>query len=1129
MAIFKCKMCGGDLPGVTEGNVVECEYCGSRQTIPTADNEKKVTLFARANRLRFGCEFDKAAGVYESIVAEFPTEAEAYWGLVLCKYGIEYVDDPKTGKKIPTCHRSSFDSVMEDDNFDQACENADVVARKVYRDEAKQIEELRKRIIEVSGKEEPYDIFICYKETDENGSRTLDSVLAQDIYNALTEKGYRVFFARISLEDKLGQEYEPYIFAALNSAKVMLAVGTDYEYYNAVWVKNEWSRYLALIAAGQKKTLIPCYKNIDAYDMPKEFARLQAQDMGKVGAMQDLLRGIEKIIGGKQEESKPQNAGVDVAQIVQQVMRQNVSTGGESNAAALLKRGYMALSDGDWEKANEFFDRVLDGDAENAEAYMGKFLEIEKENSLEKWMKVYREKVFRPDTLTLECTSEQKRHIADMAQQYAVQGYLHESEIRQLYSKKQTYASNVNKEKNNLDSMRRDCENKNFIRAMQFAQGDVKKQYDTAIETLEAQLRRRIEAAQEEEKKNILEARNRMAKAFAEADKQAVQMNEQAIQQRNQEIEKRNQKLESVYQDCCSQMNSAKSEQQYIESKQAFEALDGYKDSDEKAQICKRLAEKCVADQAAEEARSRRNKIIIVIAIVVIIAIVMAEKFMIIPNNQYEAAVEMLQNGQYDEAIAIFAELGEYEDAVTRGKEAQYQKGKKLFTDKNYDGAIAAYQAAGDYSDAATKVKEAQYQKGTSLLTAGDYDNATVAYQAAGDYSDAATKAKKAQYQKGTKLLEVDDYDGAIAAYQAAGNYGNAVVNAKEAQHRKGEAMLMSGDYDGATEYYYSIQQKNWAKDAQYRKGEKLLTDHNEEAAAQAFALAVGYQDALKRSYQIRYRNLYEGKIATGYWHTVGLKTDGTVAATGENLYGQCNVDDWTDIVSVAAEGRRTMGLKSDGTVVAVGNNQFGKCDVSEWTDIVAIALGEYHTIGLKSDGTVVATGMNGDGQCDVSEWTDIVAIAAGQGHTAGLKADGTVVETGDSSTGGNDWTDIVSISADDSRTIGLKADGTVVTTTKWDLYKKYEVSDWTDIVSIAVGGSHTIGLKSDGTVVATGMNDDGQCDVSGWTEIVAIAAGEYQTVGLKSDGTVVATGKNGYGQCNVSGWTNIGGSQTLQ
>ena len=112
MAIIKCKMCGGDLTLVEGQSVAECEYCGSRQTVPAADNEKKLTLFARANRLRAACEFDKAAGIYESIVADFPEEAEAYWGLVLCKYGIEYVDDPASGKKIPTCHRSSFDRAI---------------------------------------------------------------------------------------------------------------------------------------------------------------------------------------------------------------------------------------------------------------------------------------------------------------------------------------------------------------------------------------------------------------------------------------------------------------------------------------------------------------------------------------------------------------------------------------------------------------------------------------------------------------------------------------------------------------------------------------------------------------------------------------------------------------------------------------------------------------------------------------------------------------------------------------------------------------------------------------------------------------------------------------------------------
>ena len=304
-AIIRCKMCGGDLALIEGSSIATCEFCGTTQTVPNQDNEKKLALFARANQHRADCEFDKAAGVYESIVADFPSEAEAYWGLVLCKYGIEYVDDPATGKKIPTCHRSSFENVMDDKDFEQVMDTADSVARKVYREEARQIEEIRKGIIAVSSKEDPYDIFICYKETDEKGQRTIDSVLAQDLYTALTEKGYRVFFSRISLEDKLGQEYEPYIFAALSSAKIMLAIGTDYEYYNAVWVKNEWSRYLKLIAKGEKKTLIPCYKDIDAYDMPKEFRTLQAQDLGKVGATQDLLRGIEKVLNEKPQKAAP--------------------------------------------------------------------------------------------------------------------------------------------------------------------------------------------------------------------------------------------------------------------------------------------------------------------------------------------------------------------------------------------------------------------------------------------------------------------------------------------------------------------------------------------------------------------------------------------------------------------------------------------------------------------------------------------------------------------------------------------------------------------------------------------------------------------------------------------------------
>ena len=368
--IIKCKMCGGDLDFEPGSTICECEYCGSKQTIPSADSEKKTNLFNRANRLRMNSEFDKASAVYEQIVAEFPEEAEAYWGLCLCAYGIEYVDDPATGSKIPTCHRTLPTSIMEDSNFEQACDYADVVARKVYREEAKTIDRIQKDILSIAQNETPYDVFICYKETAEDGSRTEDSVLAQDVYEALTAKGLKVFFSQITLEDKLGTQYEPYIYAALSSAKVMLAFGTTYEYYDAVWVKNEWSRFLGMMKADKRKVLIPCFKGLDAYDMPKEFRGLQAQDMAKLGWMQDLVRGVEKLCGKGGTASSAPNT------VVQKTVVQEVQESGKADN--LMKRVYLYLEDEDFEKASEYIDKVLDVDAEYAPAYVAQVLVAKK-------------------------------------------------------------------------------------------------------------------------------------------------------------------------------------------------------------------------------------------------------------------------------------------------------------------------------------------------------------------------------------------------------------------------------------------------------------------------------------------------------------------------------------------------------------------------------------------------------------------------------------------------------------------------------------------------------------------------------------------------------------------------------
>lgn len=297
MINFKCKMCGGSLDVSAGQTVAKCAYCGTTQTLPVFDDEKKTAYYNRANALRMMCEFDKAAGIYEIIVTEFSGEAEAYWGLVLCKYGVEYIDDPKTGVKVPTCHRTLLTSVFDDPDYKNAIRCADAASDVVYREEARAIDNIQTAILEISSREEPYDIFLCYKESDAYGNRTEDSVLAFEIYTGLTEKGYRVFYSKISLEDKLGKEYEPYIFAALSSAKLMIMVTTSKENCEAVWVANEWKRYLSLMKNDKDKTIISCFKGISAGELPGELKTIQGLDLSKLGAMQDLLRGVEKIVG----------------------------------------------------------------------------------------------------------------------------------------------------------------------------------------------------------------------------------------------------------------------------------------------------------------------------------------------------------------------------------------------------------------------------------------------------------------------------------------------------------------------------------------------------------------------------------------------------------------------------------------------------------------------------------------------------------------------------------------------------------------------------------------------------------------------------------------------------------------
>lgn len=294
--VFKCKICGGEL-NISQGeSITVCEYCGVKQTIPVFSDPKISGMFEQTNHYLLHNEFDKAENILNQILLIDKSNAEVYWNLLLCKYGVSYVEDPKTSKYMPTCNRTQYGSIFKDENYINAISYANIDKKSVYESDAQTIDAIQKGILAISQKEKPFDIFISYKETDNNNQRTKDSIVAQELYEKLTKEGYKVFFSRITLEDKLGSEYEPYIYAALASSKIMLTISSSKENIDAVWVKNEWSRFLTFMKSDSSKYLLPLYFDMPKEELPDDFAALPSYNIKEDGFEQELIRGIKKMI-----------------------------------------------------------------------------------------------------------------------------------------------------------------------------------------------------------------------------------------------------------------------------------------------------------------------------------------------------------------------------------------------------------------------------------------------------------------------------------------------------------------------------------------------------------------------------------------------------------------------------------------------------------------------------------------------------------------------------------------------------------------------------------------------------------------------------------------------------------------
>lgn len=524
MGALKCKMCGSNLEIEDSITVCKCEKCGTSQTVPDIEDDKELKLFERAGRLRFNCDFDKAAGIYNTITDSYPEEAEGYWGLILCKYGIEYADDA-SGKKVPVCHRISYDSVMDDEDFELVMENSDSESRAIFREEAKIIEENRKEYIQISESEQPYDIYISYRAKDDNGDKTAVSEIAEHLYNKLTSAGYRVFLSEVALKGKKRSDCEPYIYSALNSANVMLALGTSYDDYNDVWVKNEWNRYLEIAVKNKNKCLIPCYKDVDEYDVPKEFAGLNVCQLGNDDTFNNIIAEIANVV-------KPESVNQPAPQTepAEEIELEEIEIIEPVDINKLLDEGFAAIADKNWKEANKLFFQVLDEEPDNSKAYWGQLLvQQECTNAREMADNLYLQVIGNTSDNTYELEIRDRRQ--EIKDKYPVANLFSEEEYENLFDVHFNYQSGVENTKSAIVANNEHyilSDNELFKRAKQNADAEVEAGIEEFVANVNRHLEEILKNVTEQEQQEIEAARqqetayfSKLEDAFKKADDMA--------------------------------------------------------------------------------------------------------------------------------------------------------------------------------------------------------------------------------------------------------------------------------------------------------------------------------------------------------------------------------------------------------------------------------------------------------------------------------------------------------------------------------------------------------------------------------------------------------------------------------
>ena len=384
-----CETCGGTLIYAADKKSAVCSFCGNEYFFKEEKSEALTLALNRANALRLRNDFDGAIAEYKLVAERNPDDAEAFWGLALSTYGIEYVEDPRTRKRVPTCRRTVKKSILEDENYIKALENAPAEQREIYERRAAVIDRLQKSIKRRLEDEEDFDVFISFKSTDEEGKPTKERGVARRIYDELERRGIKTFFSEVTLRDRIGEDFEPIIFKALYSCKFFILVAASEENMNSAWVKNEWSRYRdrvfdenlsgagCAVFEGMSPNALPAFLRTQGINLAKypaggyeiEIADALAAKFGlthKNDEAEEIRRQIEE-----QKKAFEQQQRALEERLKNVAATAAPATGASATVNTLLKRARQESESGDYGAAQNYYNKVLDADPENAEAWLG--------------------------------------------------------------------------------------------------------------------------------------------------------------------------------------------------------------------------------------------------------------------------------------------------------------------------------------------------------------------------------------------------------------------------------------------------------------------------------------------------------------------------------------------------------------------------------------------------------------------------------------------------------------------------------------------------------------------------------------------------------------------------------------